>query len=224
MSDKCRSSIEGLGYEVLPLLPSDSLAPPVASHPDMICHRLDTGRWVFERSAYEKNRDMLEGLKLDILVAKSGVGRDYPYDIAFNAARVRDKLICNPPYLLPEIREYAVRTGLKIVPTRQGYARCSTCVAGDGIITSDISIYRAATGEGIDCLLISSGYIRLDGYSTGFIGGASGMIGENTLVLTGDIRLHPDYFAIKDFTNRKGIDIICLTDEIMYDYGSLLFL
>ena len=89
------------------------------------------------------------------------------------------------------------------------------------IITSDMSVYDKAGKKGVDVLLIEKGHIDLNGYDYGFIGGASGLISKNKLAFTGNVKLYPDYEAIKNFCNDRGVEIISLSEKKLYDYGSL---
>ena len=79
-----------------------------------------------------------------------------------------------------------------MLKVRQSYVKCSCIVLDDkAMITSDPSIYRALNGT-FDVLKTSNENIFLNGFSCGFIGGASGVV-DNTILFCGDIRKHKDY-------------------------------
>ena len=63
--------------------------------------------------------------------------------------------------------------------------------------------------------------IFLNGFSCGFIGGASGVV-DNTILFCGDIRKHKDYNNIKAFANNRGFDLYSLSNNDLYDYGGIL--
>ena len=92
------------------------------------------------------------------------------------------------------------------------------------MITADPSIYSAALNAGLDALFINNpdGAIRLDGYSCGFIGGASGVC-KNTVYFSGDISLHPNGKAIRDFCQKHKKAVLSLSKEPLCDIGSILF-
>ena len=74
-------------------------------------------------------------------------------------------------------------------------------------------------------LLIKKGYVSLDGYDYGFIGGASVYIKDKkTLLFFGDITAHPDYSAIKDFCERKGVKIDYIKGIKLTDIGGAVFI
>jgi len=91
------------------------------------------------------------------------------------------------------------------------------------IVTSDRSINTAAKNAGLDTLLIAPGHIDLPGYSCGFIGGASGRF-LDIIYLTGSIKDHPDRERITDFIDSKGLHMKILSDQTIFDAGSIFFI
>ena len=88
------------------------------------------------------------------------------------------------------------------------------------IITSDENIRQVWEKNGGIALLVRPGHIRLPGYKTGFIGGASGVTGK-TVFFVGSLKGHPDGAAIRDFVRDRGKNIIELYDGPLYDIGTL---
>lgn len=148
--------------------------------------------------------------------------KEYPGNVLLNALYISGKLICKEDSTAPQIIKYALDNDIKIVNTKQGYSRCSALPLNSGaIITSDPSIYKSATSIGLKTLLISSGNIYLDEKNYGFIGGASGVIGD-TVLFFGDIKTHPDYKAIIDFIKCEGMECHSLCDGILRDIGGFV--
>lgn len=56
----------------------------------------------------------------------------------------------------------------------------------------------------------------------GFIGGATGLIDNNTLAVNGDINSHPDSEQIKLFCHKYNVDIISLKDDKLVDIGTII--
>ena len=111
----------------------------------------------------------------------------------------------------------------KIMHTNQRYAKCSCAVVGENaIITSDEGIYRVCMENKIDVLKISVGDIQLDGYDYGFIGGCCGFVDKNTLVFSGNVKLHKNYEDIKAFAGNYNVDVVSLSGEMLYDIGGIL--
>lgn len=223
MSEKCRKALTDRGIQLIPLTGNSKLAYPVTSHPDMLCTHITKKKWVFSYEVYEKNKLALDCLFLELKLCREKLGANYPLDVLYNCCVVGKHVICKETALSATVNLELVGAGLKIVNSKQGYAKCSVCVVDDNsIITADYSIHEAAGRAGIDSLLISGGHIKLDGYIYGFIGGCSGKIAPNLIAFCGAIERHPDYKKILHFTKSKKIDIISLSDEDLYDYGSIL--
>ena len=157
----------------------------------------------------------------ELVPTRDDICAEYPRDVAFNAALVGDRLICRRDAVSPPVA--GLYNENDIVNVRQGYAKCSVCVVNDNaIITADPSIAREAEKKGIDVLSVSPNGVRLDGYDCGFIGGASGADDEN-VYFCGSVDLHPDGEIIKDFCRKHGKSAVSLSDEPLYDYGTLIF-
>jgi hypothetical protein len=84
----------------------------------------------------------------------------------------------------------------------------------------DYSLYNCSKLEKIE---LPEGVIELDGYGYGFIGGACAMF-DNTLYFCGNIELHPDFEAIRDFCEAHGVALCSLSDGKLYDVGGILFI
>ena len=221
MSKVAVDTLKSLGYEVIKSLENVYLEEHVCSHPDMsltkICDKIFADR-VLEHLFFGWgdvnfiNREVTVG---EIL--------KYPNSIAFNCVQVGNKLFCNEKYTHEEILNYALKCNLKIVNTKQGYAKCSICVVSDNaIITEDDSIEKCAIDNGVDVLKIKKGFVALDGYDYGFIGGASGLIERNLLVFNGNIETHPDFEKIKNFCLKYNVQIVSLCSDKLYDVGSII--
>lgn len=186
---------------------------PLNYHPDMFCFHLKNNTWIFYESAYKSNKAILDDLNLDIIIERDPISGEYPHYIGLNCAKVGETLICAKKYANVKILEYAE----KIIDVKQGYTRCSICIAGKSVITADTHIYKNFIGNK---LLIQAGHIDLFGYNYGFIGGCSGFF-EDKLLFTGDIKLHPDFLKIKDFCENQKIKLISLSRAKLRDYGGL---
>ncbi len=181
-------------------------AAPVYSaielHPDIYMCRLPDGR---------------------VFKAKSGeIGGAYPFDIPFNALCLDKYFVHNLKYTNKRLLKCTEEYGLVPVDVKQGYTKCS-CVAVDGesVITADDGICSALSALGdIYVLKIRPGYVALKGFEYGFLGGASGRVGD-TVYFSGDITQHPDYDEIYAFIKERGLDIKAFPYPLE-DIGSIL--
>jgi hypothetical protein len=144
---------------------------------------------------------------------------DYPNDAQLNVCLVGNTAIYNPDICPHAIANLFTN---KIL-VNQGYAKCSVCVVDEqSIITSDRGIYRSATAAGLDVLLINPGYIELEGFNYGFIGGATFKISKHRLAFTGVLDSHPDKDKILGFLNDREIEPVYLTNQPIFDIGSAI--
>lgn len=174
--------------------------PPVSSHPDIYMCGLGPGRPVFF-GCLEK------------------LGPSYPENIRYNAACTGKYFIHNLKHTDPELLERA--TSLEKIHVSQGYAKCNMVIVDEGsIITSDRGIYKACRNE-LDVLLIQPGHVRLRGFPYGFLGGASGRIGD-TLVFNGNLEQHPDFVSIKNFIKKRSLDLVYFRQYPLEDIGSII--
>ena len=117
----------------------------------------------------------------------------------------------------------ARKIGLAFIHVNQGYTKCN-CVVVDGnsVITADRGIVSALKKcPDIDVLPISQGFVRLEKFEYGFLGGASGKVG-NEIVFNGDLSAHPDYEAICRFIEARGLSVKYFPGYPLTDIGSIL--
>lgn len=203
--EEVTSYIRSLGHDVAAVRPNAGLSAPVAAHADLSFCRL--------------------GIAPDAPVFRGDTGRlgpVYPDDVRFCAACTGKYIICNARITDPGLLGAAEEAGMTLVNVRQGYARCSTLIAGEeNIITSDEGICRECVKAGLSALLISPGGILLPGYEYGFIGGASGRIGGE-IIFNGDISGHRDFSRIKDFISGLGLSMKWFPGLPLTDIGSIV--
>lgn len=150
--------------------------------------------------------------------------KEYPYDTQMNICVFGKYVICNSSFEnSPLVNCLTIGGRRKVLSSRQGYAKCSVCVVDENsIITSDAGISKVASSSGIDVLLIQPGYIELQGFEYGFIGGSAFKISENMIAFTGILDKHPDKRHILDFIEKRGIEPVYLTELPIFDIGSAI--
>ena len=209
-------ALDRLGADVLWLSDNPDVDPRLAGHADLGVLIPAEGRVIAAPGVYNGIVNILTNRGYTV-VPSSPQGAVYPADAGLCVCRVGRFTICNPGTVDPVAARHL--TGETIAVT-QGYTRCAVCVVSDGaIITSDDVIAERAANAGLDVLRISPGYIRLDGFPYGFIGGASLPIGRDCVAFTGRLDGHPDGAAIEAFLRRHGKTPLYLTDEPVFDIG-----
>ena len=216
------SYISGMDHEIIKAEKTDAVYDEVSAHPDIYMCKLGA---LAEDPVFAGNRENL--------------GYRYPENIIYNAAVCGRYFIHNTRYTDPELfsaageyikEKYADsedpgRRVMKKVYVRQGYTKCNIAVIDDShIITEDRGIAKEIAhkcGDDIKVLLIEHGHVALRGFPYGFIGGASGRVG-NEMIFNGSIKEHPDYSRIKEFIGDAGLAVKDFGYELT-DIGSIIY-
>ena len=191
------------GADVVCVGPTDEVYGAINSHPDI-------------RMCAVTDRRLIK--------ARPGeLGREYPECAAFCALCLDRYFIHNLKITDPRLLEAAKEAGKTPVDVRQGYARCSSAVVdGRSVITADPGIAAALRKLGdVDVLTVTEGHVLLTGFDHGFIGGASGRVGDE-LIFNGDLSAHPDHCAIEKFAAERGIRIRYFPEFPLTDIGSII--
>lgn len=152
----------------------------------------------------------------------SEIGEKYPENIRYNAVCTEKFFMHSLKYTSPILLEKARLMGLRLIDVKQGYTKCNTVIVNsNSLITSDPSVYAEASKNGLEVLKISNGYVNLDGFDYGFLGGASGIVGKK-IVFCGDLTSHPDYERICDFISNRGVEIKYFKAFPLTDIGSII--
>ncbi|MBR7098209.1 MAG: hypothetical protein IKC59_02245 [Clostridia bacterium] len=223
-----RHALEAHGFEVILMPPHPALPQGVASHPDLLFfiseETVYTTRSYFEIAETELKKIAFSSYR-DLQICGTEIGETYPYDILLDAAPIGNRLLCHPKHTAIEL---LTCYGENVIPVRQGYAKCACVPITDhALITADRSIQKAAEREGIEVLRIGEGSISLEGYSTGFIGGASSYCPDGTvseIYFCGRLSSHPDGQAIAAFCSRHGKTAISLGEFPLTDVGTIFLL
>ncbi len=226
ISEKCRTTLLTRGFSIISLPPFSTFDPRVASHPDMLILPLGDRMFVHKKyytEAKETIDRIINATSLSLTLTDDAVGAEYPCDVSLNLAILGNHVIGRRTNMAKAVQLYAEEHGISIFNTNQGYAKCSTVTLGDkAVITADPAMEKTCRALSINVLRISEGHVALDGFDHGFIGGASGVC-NHTVFFCGDILTHPDGKNILSFCSAHGFDVISLSDEGLYDVGSLFF-
>lgn len=223
-----KEKLSGLGFKIFEFEPDERLPLPIRSHADTLLSTIENKVFLSKEYAYscEPLTSLLASRGYDVVKCECEVGCKYPADISFNVAIVGKYAFGRFDFVADEIKHELVDRGYTRIDVKQGYAKCSTAIISDNaIITADSGISQKSADLGIDVLKVSAaeGVIELDGYGYGFIGGACAMH-ENILYSCGNIELHPDFEAIRDFCEAHGVTLCSLSDGKLCDLGGIIFI
>ncbi len=220
-SVKTADALKKYGFKVVLTPKIDHVYTTICGHADIMLHKLCENVIVTEPTVVDYFKSKMP--EIEVIPGKTILKENYPYDIAYNAARVGNNIICNKNFTDDEILNFAYKNDLNLINTKQGYAKCSICVvSNDAIITSDKNIQSQALENDIDVLLVNDNEIKLTEFDHGFIGGATGLIKENILAVNGNIRLHTNYNEIIEFCAKHNVEVVSLNNDEIIDIGSIL--
>ena len=207
-------------FEVF-VLPRDGLiAKEISYHPDMILSVIGDKLFCHE-TYYNKNKRLLDTVSkkgmLNIIASRCTRNSTYPNDIAFNVLNCNNTVLAKKANVCPEMHE------LPITDTKQGYAGCTALYAADHVVSADPSIIKSAEGAGIPTYRISGKDIQLDGYNTGFIGGACGVFGDN-IYICGDYRKSQSGLELFEFCKQFSLCLIPIYSGNVCDIGGIKFI
>jgi len=215
-------SLKKLDVEPIYCPPNPFIDKRLSGHADLsVLHT--GGNTVFLSSNLQNNdfANKLEEIGTKTVFPQVEMGKKYPNDSQYNICVMGNDYFCSPKVSQNSIVDYLTNNRHNRIAVKQGYCRCSICVVDyRSIITADRGIYLKAIENGIDCLLIAPGYIALDGYDYGFIGGCSFKISDRIICFTGTLDEHPDKQNILNYLSSKNVEPILLTDLPVFDIGS----
>jgi len=216
------AALSAYGCDVFPIPDNPDIDTRLSGHADLSLFYDYAGN-LFAAN-YLRNSSFLEKFKefgLNICFIDEKQDKIYPCDAQLNVCPVGKSFIYNPKTALPALVAHLEKQGREGIECKQGYTRCSVCVVDDkSIITSDSGIARICRMHGLDVLEIAPGYIVLDGFDYGFIGGASIKLSDNVLAFTGKLTAHPQSSDIISFIQSKSIKIAYLSEYPAFDIGS----
>ena len=200
------SAFAALGHTISRVHSQGVTYAPVDSHPDIFCCKMGVTR----------HSHLFMGDKQEL-------GYAYPANCRFNAVCLDHYFIHNLKITSPTLLGEAKKLGLECIHVNQGYTKCNTVVVdGHSVITADQGILRALRDyPAIDVRPVRQGFVRLDGFPYGFLGGASGRV-DGTLFFNGDLSAHPDFTAIRQFVESRGVALRFFPEYELTDIGSIL--
>lgn len=210
------------GIEVLHPLPCEELLVPERCHTDLLLRHLG-GETVFLESGQTELAGIIRRKGGRPILTWRPLKHKYPGNVGLNVLICGSVLFACLDAVAEELLDFSRRHALRLHHVRQGYTGCAAALVNErAIMTADAGIAQAAGQEGIDCLLLTPGHIRCDGFDTGFIGGCCGKLAPDILAFAGDPKRHPDGKRMEDFCKRHGVTILPLTDGELYDVGGIV--
>ncbi|MGE5678101.1 MAG: DUF6873 family GME fold protein [Pseudomonadota bacterium] len=215
--------LNSMGVECIRTTRCKDLYESVDGHPDMLLQHVGGNRIILAPNIYEEMAPVLSKKGFAVTKGATWLARNYPGNIAYNILRLGNKAFHCFRHTDDILLKALKNESTKMINVKQGYTKCSVCVLDSNtIITSDLKLSKAAEENGIECLLIKPGGIVLKGLNYGFIGGASGLLADKKVVFTGSPKSLEDHNVLIEFLDKKGFEMVTLSEGEMEDYGSII--
>ena len=212
--------LKGEGCHLIFTKEQKGFPQPERYHADLQCFAPDEHTLVVTPSLYEYYKACLKDTGITVLSGKTESDGHYPSRIAYNVARVGNTAFCLEKALDPVIREELEKRNIFICNVSQGYASCSVVgIADTALITSDVSIAKAAESRGFDCLTVSPKHILLPGFDHGLIGGCVSHLRFGFFAVSGS-ELPNSFLA---FFEKYKATLLKRSGQL-FDFGGSIFL
>lgn len=212
--------LKKLGYTCIPTIKSERVSEGISCHADVLYLKLDNINMVIS-ACQKENFQLLQDNGFNVVVFEN-LKPGYKTESYLNVINYKNTLIYNPKTAIECDFFDNLKEKIKV---NQGYTRCSTILVNENaFITEDEGIYSALKNNKKDCLLISKGYAKLDGYDYGFIGGASVMLENSILFFFGDITHHPEKNKIIEFLKKYNITVQYIKNKPLTDIGGAIII
>jgi hypothetical protein len=150
------------------------------------------------------------------------LGFNYPENIKFNAVVMGKYFIHNFEFTSRNLIAEIVHFVNHHINVPQGYTKCNMAVVTDNAaITSDMGIAVALKTTNIDLLVVTPGHVLLKGQTHGFLGGASGRVGDE-MIFHGNLSAHPDFEKISAFMKKHKCKLKYFEEFELEDIGSII--
>ena len=212
--------IHSFGIELIFTEDCLSVDKPIINHADIVVHHAGGKNIIIDKLQHELYK-ILKSIGMTVIKTDRAVACPYPQDCILNCLKINDALFCKENIIDNTIAN--AYNDYKIANVNQGYCKCSTLLLNDrSFITDDISIYNKGKELSFNCILISKGDIKLNGYDYGFIGGASAKISNDEIVFFGDITKHKDFTLIDSFIKKLNMKYFYSDEFPLTDIGGLI--
>lgn len=216
-----KDALRRKGYELIEVAATDKVYDAISSHSDIYLCKI-CGELIVAPVQLPFIAETLQKNGIRHVPGANDPGCRYPENVRYNAAWMGRRLIHNTKHTDPAILSMAKENGLEFIDVKQGYTKCNLVIVDeDSAITSDMGLADTLKKYGLDILPISRGHVRLKGFSYGLLGGASGRIGDE-IVFNGDLSAHPDFQAIEEFIQKRGLQVVWFEEYPLEDIGSII--
>lgn len=225
IDEEIKSNLQKLDLNIIPTIKCKEVSKPISYHPDIVIHPINHNTLIIAPNVFDYYEDLFWGMGINLIKGETLLDSSYPKDIAYNVGRIGKYAIHNFKYTDEKLKFYLKKEGLKFIHVEQGYTKCSMAIIDEKtIITADYPIYKKLKNLGFNTLLINPGFIELEDYDYGFIGGSCGNLSKAEIMFSGKFTDHPDKDKIINFLKKHNKKIIYLSNKKIWDIGTIISL
>lgn len=220
-NNEIKTYLKNKGKKIIEIKKTNQVYEAISSHADIYICKVENEVIIEPDQEKWLHRDLINN-QVKYRVGLDKIGYQYPENIKYNGVCMGAYFIHNTKYTDKKLILKVKERKLKTISVKQGYTKCNMVVVdGHSLITSDKGIASQLLNYDIDVLLIKNGFVHLDGFSYGFLGGASGRVGKE-IIFNGNLEEHPDYESIIEFIESKGLKAVYFKTYALKDIGSII--
>lgn len=220
-ADELSAALRPYGVKLLSCPNNPYVDARLGSHIDLSFFHIGENRFLLSKAASESAfAEELKNIGAEIIVSESKFSNVYPNDAILCALSLGGKVFHNTKLTDANIKSAFVG---KLLHVNQGYSKCAVCaVTENAAISSDTGLAKVMREQGIEVLEIAAGFIALEGFGEGLIGGSAFKLASDTLAFTGNLEMHPDRTKIENFLLKYSVSPVYLTGKPIFDIGSVI--
>ena len=112
-SVKTADALKKYGFSVVLTPKMDHVYTTICGHTDIMIHKLSDNKIVAEPTVCDFFNNKMPDI--EVIPGKTILNENYPYDIAYNAARVGNNIFCNKNFTDDTIIEFANKNHLNLM-------------------------------------------------------------------------------------------------------------
>ncbi len=193
----------------------------ISCHPDIFIYQ-DEYNLIIAPNAPLQLLEFLNVRMVKYIFGKKKVEENFENSVLYNCFSTDHYFFHKAGFTDPSIIK--LNRHKEFINLPQAYTRCSlTHLGNNRFITSDKGIEKKLIQKGLECYYFPPEQISIIDHKNGFLGGTNGLCG-NTLFFIGNIDLHKQGLSLRSYIENSGIEIVSLSNSLLYDGGGIIFI
>ena len=193
----------------------------ISCHPDIFIYQ-DESNLIIAPNAPLPLLEFFNAHKVNYIFGEKKVDENFENSVSYNCLSSSHYFFHKSGYTDPSI--IRANNNKEFINLPQAFTRCSLTYLGHNrYITSDKGIEKNLIKKGLNCFYFSPEQISIIDHRNGFFGGTNGLF-DNKLFFIGNIDLHKQGKALRNFIESAGVEIVTLANSLLYDGGGIFFI